>query len=426
MAVFLCQKIKFQFDDEVNPHLSYYSGEYLLKVQQGIFEPQLIYEENKPLFSRLEKNSTVTPATIRYCPEIRGWALSINKMKPCEKSERLAKTSEVSSDKRFDILKISADSWSVRSVLSFGHNRRVQLKEFYRLCLDKDDPEPKNANCVEITNDDPVNQFAGTIRWSQRYTIYSNYSFINDKPVYWNVNGTKDQAVIFLGKRWTIVSVNFTDKNDVANFHGRWSDYEVGFFSKPIRLDSPIDKGTPTYLKWMKVRKESRNNNTDYRFPDENREVNWEFLCHYYNKTFHPCHHNGRCVGNDPNKMSCKCENGATGRLCQRAPLGDGNCDKYFNTPFYAYDGSDFFKESCKSRTHICGRDESKKFYVGYDNCISFCTERTNEVFSDELCHSMSSLQLPYDQSVGAFVNKNDELIVFDRRHCMEGKRNRN
>ena len=84
-----------------------------------------------------------------------------------------------------------------------------------------------------------------------------------------------------------------------------------------------------------------------FSFPsaDSTRPTDASFSCTVCNDESNPCLYEGEC---DSVTGICTCKHGARGDLCDDAPLGNGLCDVYFNSPFHDYDGGDCCGATCE------------------------------------------------------------------------------
>ena len=196
---------------------------------------------------------------------------------------------------------------------------------------------------------------------------------VYDKPVYVNYSSTETEIILFTGYRWVITYLPYlkdylysqnddlgTDKLSdylMNDFHGNWSNYEIGFFSEGIIFGSVQDTSTPIGLQWYK---------SSSQIVDTTQDVDNKFICAFCESN-NPCFFNSTCNSNG----TCSCSDGLSGTLCQVLPTSNGRCNEYFNNHEYTYDGGDCCIDTCKStEEYKCGRDaETGKVYVGYDTC---------------------------------------------------------
>ena len=268
-------------------------------------------------------------------------------------------------------------------------------------------------------------EFRGNRKWAGGYDILTLGDGEDDdepvnvygRPVYLstveggNVNddaGTAVPDVIFFnGLRWAMASVSdigsstgtpraANSTNIVAGqvrargkmiadffsneFHAYWSRYTVGFLSDRIGYDAPEDTNTPTGLNWFEAQVRGDETSRTVQGPDLNKPVESKFLCTSCSNETNPCQLGGVCAddGDNDGDGTCLCSTGSTGQLCQIAPTGNGQCDPYFNTLEFDYDGGDCCRETCVSTLeHTCGEGIiGQSFgvdaygYVGFPHCI--------------------------------------------------------
>ena len=110
--------------------------------------------------------------------------------------------------------------------------------------------------------------------------------------------------------------------------------------SDPVLYQTPDDSETaPVGVNWWVVSNHASLSNAQLVAP-LNPMVLLCSTCSTDNDN--PCSFNSDCVNG-----VCQCDNGGSGTLCQIAPLSDGKCDLFFNTPEFAYDGGDCCQATC-------------------------------------------------------------------------------
>ena len=107
--------------------------------------------------------------------------------------------------------------------------------------------------------------------------------------------------------------------------------------------------------------------------PDWTKPIDSKMLCATCSNETNPCLFGGVCMDD----YQCKCTEGSSGKLCHIPPTGNGECNPYFNTPEFDFDGGDCCKQTCVSTLqHSCGEGViGQSFgidaygYVGFPNC---------------------------------------------------------
>lgn len=122
----------------------------------------------------------------------------------------------------------------------------------------------------------------------------------------------------------------------------------LDMLSEAVLYRSPIDRfADPVGLKWDTVTNQGSLQNALISAP----VVPSILLCSKCQGVSNPCFYSNTCL-----EGKCQCDNGATGRLCQLPPVGNGFCDTFFNTPEFKYDGGDCCEATCVSHSnHLCG-----------------------------------------------------------------------
>jgi len=292
----------------------------------------------------------------------------------CNEHSIHARDMDIVDQQIYDVFEVSPENWFVKN----KDARWMPLNDLYIGCEDKENPYKLSNTCTDIQVDELQKSFVSTRSWATNFsTFYKKKSDeqkksivqVYERPVYKNGN----DLILFTGRRWiitTATSLNGTGVNDASlvsflesEFHGRWSEYTVAFFSEPVTKDTPQDKKTPVGLSWCEATPKI---DRTLQSANENVKVPTVLLCSGCDNDTNRCFYDGKCLSN----RTCDCTSGSNGTLCQVLPTGNGMCDNYFNEGNYNYDGGDCCINTCvSSDDNKCGRDKSASFYVGYDTC---------------------------------------------------------
>ena len=363
----VCQKVHFQFNDNIEPSLAYFSGTYEYQKNFNLMSYSTTYKESKSSAS----DNGRTPLQLQSVGA--QWVFTLNGI-------TIIESSAVRDEALFDIMEVG-DDWSVGEQLG-GIPLVVRMD-----CVDGDSDEndDEGDKCNDILIDERYSSFVSTKEWSRDFKLAENTQ-VYDKNVYWaHANDMQSfDLIFFTGMRWVLVSsttfnspvketTNITEviEHLKERFHGHWSKYEPDFFSKQILHDTPEDNENPLNVQWYSaLTKYSSWSNRSVRTVDEKTLISATLICRYCNNTTMPCFFENKCSAST---QTCQCENGANGTLCQIAPISNGQCDPHFNTLEYDYDGGDCCRSTCKNvGSSYCGFYNSLApwyAYVGFDMC---------------------------------------------------------
>lgn len=447
---YLCQSILIQLDDHVNPNLSYFTGVY--KLQKG--------NEKKNLFSTsyIEVKRSLNihgvkrdPIILRFCESQQIWVFTFSDDKEECDNNRFIESTLMSDQQQYDLFNVPNDSWRVNSAsnISEGYedHQFMPLHNVFMTCIDRDDGVISTAgSCptIEIDERKQFGPFISTKAWSNKYDrlrINTSEGKVEDlqvynRPVYYSKLSNEFEVVLFTGRRWMITSslfiyepsnsndkpinINiFDDKSQPSpqklaeklqdDFHAYHSFYYPVFYSEVVSFETPEDSGIPVNLKWYEA-------NSERRKADLKRGVSTLFLCT-------ECDESNKCYfDNECKNKKCDCLSASRGVLCQVLPINDGRCNPYFNEQIFQFDGGDCCLHSCESQNeNICGRDESSKFYTGYDLCedlqsisghkLNFHKMRSSEGYD----HTVSQVSLSSNGRIMASIDsKTKSVRVYD------------
>lgn len=373
----LCQKIFLQMTDRPFQGSSSRSGRYDLLKGKDKRDYYPTYRESKESLVGYEDRY---PTLLRFCNDIASWVITQEypgedgQKKECE--EYFLLSENVKDEDKFDVFGVS-------QLFFLENGGNFKAGEFvYLTCQDKADPIEIKP-CKEIGVDERQKKFVSVRNWSTNFSLLEKNDEpvrIYGKPVYININSTDNDIIFFTGYRWVMTyppllkdfqkfSENKLHSTDILSeylmndFHGYWSNYEVGFYSEGIIFGTAQDTSTPVGLKWheasLKVNETNQN-------ADITQTVDSKFICTFCDANDNKCFFESTC-----NSGKCTCLDGLSGSLCQVLPTSNGHCDEFFNERQYNYDGGDCCVETCKStERYSCGRDaETGTIYVGYDMC---------------------------------------------------------
>jgi hypothetical protein len=419
-GAFLPSSIIVQFDDEVIPSLSTYSGEFILEVKGTIFaEDRVVYR------------NVIGDGTIGYCSDLEAWTFGHSRTNYCQNITALSQNPTTR-----DISLILGQSWYVRigmdsdrvlpmeglfsatacsNDLDCGGSERGYCRDFRCFC--SDGYFGMRCNYVEadvcetIRVDEQTDAFKGLRRKvSQEYsilrdsngrliTVYFHPVYIDAAYNYSNVQSNVD-VIVYAGLRWVLSSVVPHDgMNNYFNPSFQVSEKTLGPIeaaSEIVRFNTAADeKSAPTNIEWFLP------GSTDIAEMDPVLGINTVFVCSKCGPLY-PC-----AFGNECEDGKCVCKNGEKGSLCQVIPVGDGRCDRFFNEREFDYDGGDCCEGSCKSGPmYTCGIMEENSLDsipIGFPFCKdpSYGCE-----FSSTDCWSQKSnpISLLIGESSDAFV----------------------
>eukprot|EP00977_Amphora_coffeiformis_P027152 scaffold34585_cov221-Amphora_coffeaeformis.AAC.3 len=373
---FLCSTVLVQFSDTFQPAMASFSGYYdRASNPSGLRSSRVEYIERKS-----------GRAKFAYCTSESRWTFVFDKqndpgednempqINPCEWIATSEETSE------FDILKVTASPWVVRS----DNLAEVPIQHFRMECQDCHPNDRRAcgnrgmcsndntcrcdqvyfgrqcqfaAPCDELVLDERAEGFLGTRVWSSRFDILKSEETVvevYESPVYTNAYETGLYDIIFFtGRRWVLSHTGLLDIGQTnvsglvdffANFHGAYSKYEVAFISGSVDMGTPSDSVSPVGVEWLGA---SQKSDTYFGLQTPQKTLlSTSILSAKCNDEANPCYFDSICT----NQSTCNCATGASGALCQVPPLGNGLCNPYFNTMSFAFDGGDCCESTCVVR----------------------------------------------------------------------------
>jgi hypothetical protein len=347
---FSVQEVRLDFFDETIPFLGIFDGCYRASQTGKTSERRLVYEQ-----VGFEQDG----GKFGYCSNIdgeQGWTFFIgDSSDPCDGF--LARSEATAT---FDLLEAGDTQWY--------SNEGVPLdSQLSRVCAVAS-TDPLDDVCEELDLSGIIDATqAGARSMSFRKTFVnateSNVFTIAplSHPIYVGDMSTpqKYDLVVFTGGRWVLTQLiepNATLNSNAASIseyldtddsfrlivetivkEGRW----VELVSESVNSDN--GQVTPLGLQWYRPRKEQTELPFNVAMADLSRPVDVVFSCARCDNTSNPCYHGGTCTPDS----TCECENGGSGTLCQETPVGDGECNPYFNTDIYDYDGGDCCGGTC-------------------------------------------------------------------------------
>ena len=178
---------------------------------------------------------------------------------------------------------------------------------------------------------------------SSAFETVPNISVYN-RPVH--VNATTNDTIVFTGVCWAIPNfdgLGIRRIEEIASLEEQrkfqaLSISSVDLLSDPVLYQTPGDSETaPVGVNWWVVSNRASLSNAQLVAP-----LNPMVLLCSTCSADNPCSFDNECV-----EGACQCRNGGSGTLCQIAPLSDGKCDVFFNSPEFAYDGGDCCQATC-------------------------------------------------------------------------------
>jgi hypothetical protein len=368
---FLPSSIIVQFDDEVIPALSTYSGQFMLEVSGGIFDEGRVVYRNE-----------IGDGTIGYCSGLEAWTFGYNRTSYCDNVLAISENPTTR-----DISLILGQTWYVRigesservlpmegvfsSVSCFndldcGGSDQGQCLSFRCICAEGYFGLRCNyiaaSTCERIKVDELTDPFTGL-----RRKVSHDYSILRDPegkvvtayfhPIYIDSSFDKDNpsssvdVVIYSGLRW-ILSSMIPPKDGLHTFFPpsfHISNNTLGSIeaaTEIVSFNTAADESSaPTSLAWYLP------GSFNIAEIDPVIGIDTVFVCSKCGPLF-PCAYGNTC--DDVGK--CICGNGESGSLCQVIPIGDGKCNEYFNKREFDFDGGDCCEASCISGSlHQCG-----------------------------------------------------------------------
>jgi hypothetical protein len=378
----LPQVVKVEFGDEIDPSLGTYSGCYGIDEVDGINE-RVEYSQMSPARSQ---------GSFHFCraSSFRTWTFTNEFASACSDKGTVVRSSSEERTTSFDLLDTKGDEW----LLETGNPiESIQLVE-----VDLDNVEIKCGNlgwgdfgnsepCFSLIIDVELSGFSGSHDWSRNFELLMSNEGrpvqFYQHPVY--VGEFSDFAgfelVFFTGRRWVLISTRALINTDypLDDLTGVVSWFErddpwllelppdtIAFVSESV--DQASDQGTPLGLRWFSSRYTDSN---PFPSADISRPSDTLFRCGQCNDRTNPCSFEGECSDDG----ACRCMHGASGKLCEVKPVGDGACNLFFNTGADSYDGGDCCVATCALVS--CGVGDAKYAFgkellrdgIGYPYC---------------------------------------------------------
>lgn len=348
----LAEFVKVQFGDEIDPTLGLFSGCYEKQLTNG-WDARVRYVQTK---------SDRGNGEFEYClsDDLQTWVFANEASTTACDGKFVLRSAEERSTS-FDLLDAKGDQW----LLSTGN----PISEFQ---LGAIDPTRFEIECGSIfTNASTTSSseelcpvltigaddigFSGSRDWSRTFVILkdSNGETVQyfQHPVFaseYAVGPDGSELLFFTGRRWVLASAKDLMSNDQHNnsmitdvaslfeFSDFWlldlKEGALSFVSEAVSQGN--DRGTPLGLQWYNARYAD---GIAFPFADISRPVDASFRCGKCNSRSNPCLYEGVCEADG----TCTCRHGASGKLCEIKPLGDGVCNWYFNMEPDGYDGGD-------------------------------------------------------------------------------------
>ena len=399
---FLCTNIYVEFSDSVVPSLGTHTGQYHINNGKDVVNSpggRSSYYETRGR----DDGGGSDRGLLGYCQDENVWTFSSSQetADPCDKY--LAKSSVTDT---FDVLDTSSQPWYSRDGIPLDVVQlscpKVEASSRHR-CDPGTFPASGRGGCrvacerLEILESSGFASDGGARAWSTYYEMLID-SGVNvapisayEHPIYWGVSQPSAiDLVLFTGRRWVLTDSsqirgihNSTDMGSVTEFfqNDLFHASEISFSnsSRPVAFISETvnaanDPLSPTGLRWYHAFYSS-DRSTIQEFPsaDVTRPSDAVFSCTVCNDDTNPCLYEGTC---DAATGTCSCNHGATGNLCEIRPIGNGECDTFFNNEAHAYDGGDCCGGSCDSPA--CNELLNASRYGdcvspgvrGYPNCV--------------------------------------------------------
>ena len=450
---YLEDRLYIQIGDTTFPALSRMSGFYEKNVTKKN-DDRVTYEAKSFM---TETNGTVI---IRYCNDINsdggGWVFTFenNDDSSTECNHAFIISTDLSDEALYDFY-VDQPSWLGK--LSFKAEGRPTIPMYDEIQIisvkvkEIEDPPfshmSQNETCPQIRLDERFPGFAGTKQWSDKFdilvddksdsplSVYQRPVFYSKDP-YYNVTKNWD-IILYLGYRWALLSPNQYYKgrknhetdlvesyadlvNYIKRFDGYSSNYEVAFFSDPVRIRSSNDLVLPVLLNWYSATSLlSQSNGGRRQTADERRESKASIICSTCSNqpdagVYNKCFFEGQCQPND----TCLCSKGSSGTLCQIAPKNDGNCNSYFNTPEFSDDGGDCCLSTCDSTSEYkCGMDATGSYFVGYDSCNNQDSSFQKPIEENKLKNYMNYTvsMVPNGRIIAVGNPRDKSVLIFDQ-----------
>ena len=385
-----------QFDDNVRQGLGYHSGIYTLATPPI---SSMDFFSDRGRF-RYEEITTGGGGKFDYCSMLSAWTFFIEGDDPCNNILAMADPLDT-----FAITDTAATPWlALREDSKFF----VPMDNFYldKVCAADDDCGQGTCTrdglceckegylgprcdfsseeiCPRLILDESTSQnFLARRQLATSYTLLLDgeenevVSFY-DRPIYVNVD-TQDE-IVYTGLRWVVLNprhgginghsgeasnLTFAEAVKTRLLHASTSIGLVDAISDPVYYNSAQQSSSPEGLRWYSV----VNNATLDDALLGTDSLPTFLICERCDDELNPCKNGNQCVNG-----TCHCEHGETGSGCQILPLGNGLCNKLFNTPAYDFDQGDCCASTCTPDLNPCGSisvgDDIVRGF-GYPQCV--------------------------------------------------------
>jgi hypothetical protein len=429
---FLPSSIVVQFDDDITPVLSTFSGTFTLRLTDGS-----IFDEG-----RVQYYNRIGEGTIGYCDELQAWTFGRARSDYCDDIMALSQNPTTR-----DISLILGQSWYAPIGSDPSRVLPMEIAFSVASCSDDDDCGGSKRGVCESSGCRCHLGFFGI--WCNygedevcdRIRLDKSESFArlegkenNDfvvlrdpegkvvtayfHPVYISsgadLNDSSEAAelIFFAGLRWMLSSV-FPPESGLhsyfnSSFHASHSLLgPIEATTEVVKFYSATDeRPDPSGLSWFHP------GSPDITEIMPVLGIDTFFTCSKCS-IYNPCAFGNICDGDG----QCICKNGEAGSFCRVIPVGDGQCNEFYNNRVFGYDGGDCCEGSCSSGgIHQCGimeEDGLDGISVGFPFCID---PRQNCDVGMNECWSRTSIFVPlYSKgSSGAFmtVSGNGRTLV--------------
>ena len=372
-----------QFDDQVRPELAAHSGLYVLRTIKGTGP------SNR--FQYVEERAG--GGVFGYCSENREWTFSVGSpVDPCDYTNVLAKSIGTGA---YDMSEVADETWFV---IRESVDQAIPMRDFFMAvaCETDDDcsggrgvcnrnrcecqegtfglrcEHNVDATCPEVSLDERyASKFPAVRPVSTTFTQVPNIIVYN-RPVY--VNASSNDTILFTGLRWAVTNFDGLNISSVeqlvslerTKLFQALDIQRVHLLSDPVLYQTPEDRqNAPIDIKWWVVSNCGTLKTAQLVEPTNQVQL----LCSTCSTDKNPCSFNNACV-----EGTCQCVNGGRGTLCHIAPLSDGKCDPYFNSPGFSYDGGDCCQATCLGTLdNQCGVvtvNDGPNIDIGFPRCI--------------------------------------------------------
>ena len=366
----LCSEISVEFGDTTLSILGTYAGCYTMVGGTGT-NARVSYKQ----VSQPGRNLGV----LQYCLTLRAWTFAKEGDDGC--NEYLAKSSE-SRPTSFDVLDSQQDTWLSSNGVPIEYVLMSCASTSSNVCGDYwPSSDIATKPCSKLIMDVDASGFVvGGREFSREFVLLLQEGSTDDfvqayqHPVY--VGTFRDNSgyelIFFTGRRWILCYLPGISVEEITllfvedSFLYELPTQSISFVSGTV--DSSNDLGTPLGLQWYISRYKD---GTSFPAADTSRPSDVVLLCGTCDSTTNQCLYEGECNQDG----TCSCKHGASGSLCETKPLGNGDCNTYFNSAMDQYDGGDCCGFTCVGE--LCGLDavsyafgqELESTGTGYSYC---------------------------------------------------------